>query len=450
MMKTFKNSSLKHFKTSKEIHNKKNFKIKLHNENIEPKTEKTINKSILTEEIYLRKKMLFIYNLQKNFKKNNDKKIYISDKNSKSAKLLNYSGNKKVFNIKNHNYKIRNNKKIILGSTEKKQKILKNKKIFKGKSQNNLRARNYIKNNLNIYEKKSHSFDNLNKNIFVINKNNHKKESCIYIKVNKKNDNKNLFSRHMNTEKEKNNIKIKKQNTKFECKTIGNDQRKDNHKFKTNNKIKAIIKPNKTFNIFLDKEYQERFNKKINVIKIDSPNSNKLRKYNSILMKKNNYNLNTLTSTLSSASTNNSNHSNNRDWVYRLYNEEMNKKKLENKIITSIRKSLLTNISYVEKKKKEEKQKEISKYAQYEEYKNFNHKNNFINNLFLSNKEQRKNFQVKKKLCLNIEQNLNKNKTKKQNKKLNSKLKNKTKNNYYLCNDELINEEDEEKEIDKE
>jgi len=78
--------------------------------------------------------------------------------------------------------------------------------------------------------------------------------------------------------------------------------------------------------------------KKTKVIKDknDKLNSDKQRKYNIILVKKKSYNIYNFPPTTSSISTSNSSHNCNKDWVYRLYNEEMNKKKLKNKIINSI------------------------------------------------------------------------------------------------------------------
>ena len=63
--------------------------------------------------------------------------------------------------------------------------------------------------------------------------------------------------------------------------------------------------------------------------KNDKLNSDKQRKYNTILVKKKSYNIYNFPPTTSSISTSNSSHNCNKDWVYRLYNEEMNKKKLE-------------------------------------------------------------------------------------------------------------------------
>jgi len=201
----------------------------------------------------------------------------------------------------------------------------------------------------------------------------------------------------------------------------------------------------------LDKEYQERFVKKTKVIKdkYDKLNSDKQRKFNTILVKKKSYNIYNFPPTTSSISTSNSSHNCNKDWVYRLYNEEMNKKKLENKIINSIRKSILTKVKSI-KIKNEDKIKENSKFDKYGNYKNYKTENNYLNNLLLI---KRKNKKSKKNLCLNIEINNDKGKKEENKLKLNKNLKNskrKKKKQLNLCNDELINEEDEEKEIDRE
>ena len=201
----------------------------------------------------------------------------------------------------------------------------------------------------------------------------------------------------------------------------------------------------------MDKEYQERFIKKpkITKVKYDKFNSDKQKKYNTILVKKKNYNINNLTNTISSLSTSNSSQRKKNDWVYRLYNEEINKKKLENKIINSLRKSILTNATSM-KQKNEIKIKENNKYDKYGNYKTFNTDNNFIINLINS---KGKNLNPKRKLCLdkiinNNQRNQVQNKIKLN--KIDRRYGQKKKKTEYLCNEDLIDEEDEEKEIDKE
>ena len=417
------------------------------------KTEKSINKFNLTEEFNIRKKILNISSLSNKNLKINQKILSKSCKILKSFSMAKTTKKIAILKIKNNNdgktenyhdfqrkiINIRNIKK----STEK--------KIYKEKSQKNLRARNYIHYNINdIYNKKSHSFDNLNTNIIDIKKNKSKKQKCLYIKVNKIVNNKNEISAL-------HNYKIKVENNKSNNENdnpflIGSPKINENKKklgTKKNNNNKKSSKLNQQdYNIFLDKEFQEKFIQKGKVIKVNNFYSNKKRKYNSLLIKKNNSNNNNLTSTISSISTNNSSHCNNRDWVYRLYNEEMNKKRLEKKIITTIRKSILEKISSA-KTKKEKNIYENSKYDRYGNYKNIHIENNFINNLLLLDKKNLKIKKRKKNLCLNKEIQNNKKLQEQKNLKTRYNIK-KRKTNFYFYNDELINEEDEEKEIDRE
>ena len=196
----------------------------------------------------------------------------------------------------------------------------------------------------------------------------------------------------INNEYENKNSKIN-----YQTKTLENDEKILQNKINNKIQIKTNKQKPKEYNIFLDKEYQKRFVKKPKEIKVnyETYNSEKQRKYNTIFSKNRKCILNDLTLTVSSDSTNNSSHGNNRDWVYRLYNEEINKKKLENKIITSIRKSILKNETSTKATKKI-KTKENAKYYDYENYKNINKENNFINNLLLSTKKSMTNNKIKK------------------------------------------------------
>ena len=351
--------------------------------------------------------------MKNKMKKFEKQKLCIYQKKSKISLLLNninYNNCQKEKSLFNKNIIEKNNNSDILG---------KSKIIFKQKSQRNFRIKNnyFLKND--AYNSKSHSIDNLNKKVINI-KTDNNKEKVNYIKVNMKN--------------------------KAQKKTL------NNNKIYNINKNENKKQKKEEYNIFLDKEYQRRFMQKPNETnnKNDIVNSDKQKKYNTILIKKKIYKLNDinnlLSSTISSTSTSHSSISNNRDWVYRLYNEEINKKKLENKIVTLLRKSILVNAD-LEKKKKHIKpmHKENSKYDEYGNYKNFNIDNNFINKLILSGK---KNEQNKKRtnLCLNNEINNNKNKIKERK----MIYKKKKKKNFCIYNDELINEEDEDKELDKE
>ena len=399
-------------------------------------------------DIFLRKKSLNIDQPKKISKL----KSYINNKKPKTSLFLYYKGNNKALNIKNEKRKSGEftsfNEKIFHDINNKnKSKNIKENKIFFEKSQKNLRGRNYVQNN--NYNQQSRSFDSLNLNIICVN-NRKIKQNNLNIKVNRilnvKNIERNNKSR-INNNKFYNNEINENINTNLysvnDNKTLENDS----------SKIEGGIKKQKPkeYNIFLDKEYQERFVKKTKVIKdkYDKLNSDKQRKYNTILVKKKSYNIYNFPPTTSSISTSNSSHNCNKDWVYRLYNEEMNKKKLENKIINSIRKSILTKVKSI-KIKNEDKIKENSKFDKYGNYKNYKTENNYLNNLLLI---KRKNKKSKKNLCLNIEINNDKGKKEENKLKLNKNLKNskrKKKKQFNLCNDELINEEDEEKEIDRE
>ena len=399
-------------------------------------------------DIFLRKKSLNI---------DQPKKIsklisYINNKKPKTSLFLYYKGNNKALNIKNEKRKSGEftsfNEKIIHDINNKnKSKNKKENKIFFEKSQKNLRGRNYVQNN--NYNQQSRSFDSLNLNIICVN-NRKIKQNNLNIKVNRilnvKNIERNNKSRINNNKFYNNEIN---ENINTNLYSVNDNKTLENDSLKIEGGIKKQ-KP-KEYNIFLDKEYQERFVKKTKVIKDknDKLNSDKQRKYNTILVKKKSYNIYNFPPTTSSISTSNSSHNCNKDWVYRLYNEEMNKKKLENKIINSIRKSILTKVKSI-KIKNEDKIKENSKFDKYGNYKNYKTENNYLNNLLLI---KRKNKKSKKNLCLNIEINNDKGKKEENKLKLNKNLKNskrKKKKQLNLCNDELINEEDEEKEIDRE
>ena len=122
---------------------------------------------------------------------------------------------------------------------------------------------------------------------------------------------------------------------------------------------------------------------------------------------------------------------------------------MENKIINSLRKSILINAPSI-KQKNEIKIKENSKYDKYGNYKTFNTDNNFINNLInFKGKESNQ----KRKLCLDKIINNNQRKEVQNKIKINKIVRRygkKKKKSSYLCNDDLIDEEDEEQEIDKE
>ena len=432
----------------------------IYSENSNYQIQKSININNIPEEMELRKKILNYSNLSNKKKKSN-----LNDKKSKIPFLLNYNKKRKIFDIKNEikDYSDNLTRKNIIYKNDKsdknKSKKISKKKIYQEKSQKNFRTRNYIQKN-NIYNKKSRSFDNLNKNILDINKIKIKKDKFYFIKVNKisiNNDKKSSKKdeNEINIDKKYNRInnEYENKNSKinYQTKTLENDEKILQNKINNKIQIKTNKQKPKEYNIFLDKEYQKRFVKKPKEIKVnyETYNSEKQRKYNTIFSKNRKCILNDLTLTVSSDSTNNSSHGNNRDWVYRLYNEEINKKKLENKIITSIRKSILKNETSTKATKKI-KTKENAKYYDYENYKNINKENNFINNLLLSTKKSMTNNKIKKNSCLNPELNNIERRKEEKKSKLNEKLRKRYKKNFYLCNDELIDEVDEEKEFDRE
>ena len=429
----------------------------INNEKTNVLTEKSININNLSEIFNRRNKKINISKLTNKMKINSKEKLNIYNAKPKTPLLLNRNKNIKIFHSKNDKDRLNTNfylpnQRIIINSDERrKSKILKERIIRKLNSEKYFKVKHTIPKNINIH--KTNSFDILHKNISNINQdNNNTKKIVSYIKVNRNFNNKNKAPKRnilINKEDKNQNKNI---NSIFISKTLENNQNKEENSVKKNNKNK-IDKNNKSneYNIFLDKEYQERFIKKpkITKVKYDKFNSDKQKKYNTILVKKKNYNINNITNTISSLSTSNSSQRKKNDWVYRLYNEEINRKKLENKIINSLRKSILTNATSM-KQKNEIKIKENNKYDKYGNYKTFNTDNNFIINLINS---KGKNLNPKRKLCLdkiinNNQRNQVQNKIKLN--KIDKRYYQKKKNTVYLCNEDLIDEEDEEKEIDKE
>ena len=429
----------------------------INNEKTNVLTEKSININNLSEIFNRRNKKINFSKLTNKMKINSKEKLNIYNAKPKTPLLLNRNKNIKIFHSKNDKDRLNTNfylpnQRIIINSDERrKSKILKERIIRKLNSEKYFKVKHNIHKNINIH--KTNSFDILHKNISNINQDNNNTNKIVsYIKVNRNfNDKNKTPKRNILINKEDKNPN-KNINSIYISKTLENNQNKEENSVKKNNKNK-IDKNNKSneYNIFLDKEYQERFIKKpkITKVKYDKFNSDKQKKYNTILVKKKNYNINNLTNTISSLSTSNSSQRKKNDWVYRLYNEEINKKKLENKIINSLRKSILTNATSM-KQKNEIKIKENNKYDKYGNYKTFNTDNNFIINLINS---KGKNLNQKRKLCLdkiinNNQRNQVQNKIKLN--KIDRRYGQKKKKTEYLCNEDLIDEEDEEKEIDKE
>ena len=454
----------------------------------------------------------------------------INSKISLSKKILNHLSLRNIINKFFLNHKIKNE-----DEKEKSDSVNINTQIIKTKSTSHFKTYN-TKNNINILNKKyltesnfsnnmnkrahkkliakyftsrnarnkrllpvkSNSYNNSKKLLKKINdmktkKNSSQKISEIYsyIKVNKRNNlnkSEKADTNKMNYKKSNENISIYKEEKNvikkgeqkishchsqeiFNYYEINNSSKKNSNK----NSKNSLLNVNKTENnnIFLNKVYQSRFKQKpkTNIIKNDIFTTEKQKEYNTLIVKKKSNYLNSLVSNINI----NNNINNNRDWVHRLYDEEIKKQKLKDKIVYLLRKSILTDSSINKTRKGINKS---YKNERNNEYFNINFDNNFnIINLFLSEEKKEKNktlgkykgFQNNqyKKINPNYYENnkLNENKEQKTN-DLNknnalrsyrtvincnrrSRAKNRKCNNknfLFLNNEEIINEEDEEKE----
>lgn len=410
-------------KNEKEINSDNYFKTKKLNTNINDSKEKSFK--ILTEE---------------NSKEINRKLFKSLFLKCKSSISRNENNNNKI-STKNKSYD--DSKKLIQKIKSIKEKI------------NNLAPYTYIKVNKNSINKtktidtntKQKNFDNINYN-------------------NQNNNNKTIIVQKLNNNKSQ---------------IIINSKNKNAHK-KIDRQNKLIKKTSKTFfyannnNIFLDKTYQNRFNQRPKNNKF-LPNeiftSERQKEYNTIVVKKRNNYLNSIVTISTTNSSNSSNYNNNsnickNNWVHRLYDEEIKKQKKRDKLIYSLRKSILSE------KTKNKPKKEIYKTDTLKEF-NYNYTNNFGNdfniiNFFLSddkkNKKKNKNKMIKKYKRKNYaydydynnkieEENNNNNNEEKDNKMTDNKrrpmckYKKSMKNFLNMYKEELINEEDEEKERDE-
>ena len=407
---------------------------------------------------------------KKNIDKNNDEK----DENKDNDKYINNNANNPMNNnIKNDSD---NNKGI---SKENNNGVCHYIKVNKIKIKKNNVDNTEIKKNNNRKEEKEKESElpmlNINKEIEAKNKNDkinkkiinyQRNHLCLDIKNKNKTYNNNEFLNVVKT-KTKNKItefkKIENDNNNY----INNLPINKTEKIKRKN-IKIFDKNKLEHNIFLDKTYQNRFkkkNKNQNIIQNDIFTSDKQKEYNTfIVKKKSNY----ISEQMLNSNNSNSSNQSNKDWVYRLYNKEIKKQKIKNKIILLLRKSILNE-------KKEEKKLTKSKTV-----KNFNNYNYPINegyniddnfniiNLFLSDdKKMKKNNKGKKrkkiKKCQSFHSYRNKQKKysfdsnfiedEKIGKLIEDKMSLKNYRSYkkfrLLYNEELINEEDEEKEQEK-
>ena len=458
---------------------------------------------------------------------------------SLSLSLLNFLDNNKrnavTLSLNSPKYKKKNTyNKNINSSSWKHFKFLSEANLLNYKDKNNVNDKKsewlssgnlYSRNDEDINNKilyKNKSYEMSPKNILQkINKINEKiklitqeNNFCTYIKVNKKHLNQKVNkihskidmdineSKNFNDDTANNNVNEKKVIKNTKIKRVEKSNRNNSQQIINNNvhplektDINNSIEKNdeKMFdinkaenNVFLDKTYQNRFRKKTktNIIKNDIFTTEKQKEYNTIIVKKKSNFLNNLLTINSTISTSNSssNKSNNKNkscknWVYRLYNQEIKKQKLKNKIIYSLRKSILNKGSSGTNNKKQinkSKSKKIFKYNN----NNFNFDEKFnVIDLFISDDKKIRNKRKKKykgfhnyqhhhhehKLerhsyddnCQSSENESSENNSEeeKMDKIRKVKIRHNSKNRkgkkfLFLYNEELINEEDEEKEKD--
>ena len=458
------------------------------------------------------------------YNKNNrhiDENLILETKNETKNNIYKKINFYKNFKIKDKNIKIENQKSINLDS-----------KIYNQYSNNtNDNDKNLIKHKsydllIKVSLNKNDKFDeSINSNKENNNINIRNNEVCHYIKVNKKviNNNENFSKININKDQKNKNdinkkvndniIKLKAKNIKknkiikdkkdiskiINNKIYYNSELADKYN-KANNratfkKIEKINKYNNNFtnnkndqiknkkikieknklenNIFLDKTYQNRFNKNKNNSNKplnDIFTNDKQKEYNTFIIKrKNNYLSNMI---MNSNNNNRDSINDSKDWVYRLYNKEIKKQKIKDKIILLLRKSILNDENKDNTKKKLEKSKTEKQFKNYKYPVNegYNVDDNFnIINLFLSDdkKKRKKNISKKKKRIKKCK-SFNSHRTKQRKYSFDSNIKEDKKKNkliddkiylknhrsykklrYIYYNEELINEEDEEKEQEK-
>ena len=445
--------------------------------------------------------------LKLNLKEKKDTKNNLKDKNLFDKKMNKVKQDEINFNIKLYNQPSNNTNNISDSSKFNES----DNNLIKNKSYDFL-----IKVSLNKNEEKINHKNNLSEQ---------NTEKCHYIKVNKKlNTKENIYNNNnkektnienINNEKKKENLKLKNENSCKNIKTnkfnkdkintrneikvitlnyknsINNNTKIDETTFKKIEKVKKsnnnilyynksdlikkktkniIIDKNKLENnIFLDKTYQNRFknNKKnSNKSQNDIFTNDKQKEYNTFIIKKKNNYLNNM---IINSHNKRNYKKNNKDWVYRLYNKEIKKQKIKDKLILLLRKSILNDGNDNNSKKKLEKSKSINHFKKFKYPINerYNIDDNFnIINLFLSDdkkKKKEKNPIKRKKMKRCRSFNAYRNKQRKYSfynnieedpkiaKLVDDKIYLKNQRSYkrlrYMYyNEELINEEDEEKE----
>ena len=416
------------YSTNNSIYNQKSiydiFKIRKKN----PKFQKPFNlENIIQEQIskdnvkigsgHPKKTNIKLFTFDNNTRKNN--KSYDSVKMIKSYK--NIVNIPKIFKKKNSNpnlfikQKINNKKHTPSPSTSYYRN---NNSIFKKKNNSSKYINNYSRNIRNlIIEKLSKEEEKTTKD-----KNKTLSSSVNYIRV--------------NTIKMPNNTET----NNFEISTDNSSKR-----------IKTEIKKQKTENnIFLDKNYQKNrfqinksksFNSSNKIIN-DVFTNEKQKEYNNLIVKKKNI--------TPINQKNDSNNNKSMSWVNRLYNNELKKNKVKQQLILRLRKSILKNNQKNTKlNKTENKINDINKrwldddnylVEDYNFFNSLNTKIHYIDDYKINNYNKNE-----------IAQNFNKknNRLKIPNNKKTIYGKNAYKNrriNLFMYNNELINEEDEEKE----
>ena len=411
-----------------------------------------------------------------NHKKNHNEKYIDRLEKVDTLTMSSYKKSSSSKNIKDNIKNIKNilNKKSSKLLTESNTINYKNKKSHSNMFHKYTISRNDIKK----ITFKNNSYDGLKKiisKIKNINLNLQNNEKSIYIKVNRIGGNQEkqiisdinytIYNKPKNESYKNINKKLQKN---YNQKVIRNNN--DDYylyKFIQNNQgTKSMrnifdINKNENNNIFLDKNYQNRFNKKPKYTKINNEifTNEKQKEYNIIIVKKKSNsslnNLVTISTTNSSNSSNNNTTSNHKgNWVHRLYDEEINKQKMRDKMVYLLRKSILNDASTYKPRK------DINRVKEYYYKNNFDENFNIIN-LFLSDDKKLKNKRIKKynnfqcKSENNNKNNENDNyKTVKEKiriirkRRKNIKSKKSLQNFFFMYNEGLINEEDEEKEKD--
>ena len=390
--------------------------------NIEKKTENNDNKNNNNNQNIIKENNDICHYIKVNKKKINKDDL---ENNNNIKEVENY--NNKVEKKSNNNKREEDIENININNEIKSQNIINrtNKKIIKNR-------RNKIYNNY-LLEIKNRTYNN--------------------------NEITNKRAKNLTTSFKK----LEKANSKYNNNLINKTEQ-----IKRKN-IKIFDKNKLEHNIFLDKTYQNRFKKKpknLNLVQNDIFTSDKQREYNTFIVKKKSNYLSS--QILNSNNSTNSSNSSNKDWVYRLYNNEIKKQKIKNKIILLLRKSILNEEKQKKKMKKSKTVKEFKNYK-YPINDGYNIDDNFnIINLFLSDdkKMRKKNMSKKKKKikkCQSFHSYRNKqrkysfddNKIEddKIGKLIEDKISLKNHRSYkkfrLLYNEELIDEEDEEKEQEK-